>query len=119
MKTIAVIIKGIYLPYNVIDYAIEKAKKESAEIFAVFLRGTREPSKGYGYPSDLPTTETWVSNTEAVNDDEKLISDNMKLAKQMIEDEKISYRSALTTNASINEVSEIIALADLIVVDEN
>jgi len=27
MKTIAVIIKGIYLPYNVIDYAIEKAKK--------------------------------------------------------------------------------------------
>jgi hypothetical protein len=119
MKTIVVIINGIYLPYNVIDYAIEKAKKNSAEIFALFLRGAREPSKGYGYPSDLPTTETWVSDEEAVNDDEKLISDNMKLAKQMIEDEKISYRSALSTNASIDEVAKITATADLIVVDEN
>jgi len=43
----------------------------------------------------------------------------MKLAKQMIEDEKIPYRSALSTNASIDEVAKITATADLIVVDEN
>jgi hypothetical protein len=42
MRTIAVIINGIYLPYHVIDYAIEKAKKNFVEIFALFLRGTRE-----------------------------------------------------------------------------
>jgi len=119
MKTIVVIINGIYLPYHVIDYAIEKAKKNSSEIFAIFLKGTHEPSKGYGYPSDLPATETWVSDEEAVDDDEKLISDNMKLLKQMIENEKISYHSALLTEASVDELAEITATADLIVVDEN
>jgi hypothetical protein len=119
MKTIAVIINGIYLPYHVVDYAIEKAKKTSAEIFALFLRGRREPSKGYGYPSDLPTTETWVSDEESVREDERIIEDNMKLVKELIEDEKILFTSTLKTNASIEEVVEITAKADLIVVDEN
>jgi hypothetical protein len=119
MKTICIIINGINLPYNVIDYAVAEAKKNSSEIHAIFLKGTHEPSKGYGYPSDLPATETWVSDEEAVNDDEKLISDNMKLLKQMIEDEKISYHSALLTKASVDELAEITATADLVVVDEN
>jgi hypothetical protein len=119
MKTIAVIINGIYLPYHVVDYAIGKAKTNSAEIFALFLRGTREPSKGYGYPSDLPTAETWASDEESVREDERIIEDNIKLVKKLIEDEKIPFASTLKTNASIEEVAEITANADLIVVDEN
>lgn len=119
MKTIMIIINGINLPYHVIDHAIDKAKKGSSEIFALFLKGKREPPKGYGYPSDLSTTETWEPNQEAVNKDEQLISDNMQLVKQMIEDEEIPYRSSLKTNATIEDIVQIAAIADLIVVDEN
>jgi hypothetical protein len=119
MKTIAIIINGINLPYHVIDYAINKAKKMSSEIFALFLKGKHEPPKGYGYPSDLSTTETWESEEEAINEDEKLISDNMKMVRQMIENEKIFYNSVLKTNASIEDITEITTAADLIVIDEN
>ncbi len=119
MKTIVVIVNGISLPFHVIDYVISKAKKESYEIYALFLRGTKEPLKGYVFPSDLGTTETWTSEADAIKDDEKIIMDNMKLVKEMVEDEKISYRSTLKINASIDEVITIIRAADLIVVDEN
>src|SRR6266487_1899210 len=119
MKTIFIIINGISLPFHVIDYAINKAKKESYEIYALFLKGSSEPSKGYLFPSDLSTTETWTSEADAVKDDEKIISENMKLIKEMVEDEKIHYRSALKTNASIEEVIEMSTSMDLIIVDEN
>ncbi len=115
MKTIVIIINGINLPYHVIDHAIGKAKKNSSEIFALFLKRKREPSKGYGYPSDLATTETCTSDDAAVMEDEKIISQNMKIVQNMVEIEKIPYQSTLKTNTLIDEVIEITAMADLIV----
>ncbi|SRR6266498_2741388 len=119
MKTILIIINGISLPFHVIDYAIEKAKRESYRIFALFLKGTKEPPKGYVFSSDLGTTETWTSETDAIKDDEKIILENMKLVKEMVDNEKISYRSTLKTNATIDDIIEISKTAHLIVVDEN
>lgn len=75
--------------------------------------------KGYGFPSDLGSTETWTTDAEAVNADEEIIAQNMKIVQQLIEDEKIPYRSTLKTNASIDEVSNMAETAELIVVDEN
>jgi hypothetical protein len=118
MKTIAVIINGIHMPYNVIHHAIEKAKAGSSEIFALFLRGRHEPSKGYIFPSDI-TTDTWASGKKAENDDEKIMEDNMMLVKEMIEDERIPYHSALKINASVEEVVKEISTADLIIVGES
>src|SRR5205809_2672456 len=117
MKTIAIIINGTHLPYHVIHHAIEKAKKDSYEIFALFLKGKHESSVGYILPSDMATTETRNSEKMALSDDENLILDNMELIEEMVEDEKIPYRSILKTNASIDEVAEITAIADSIVVD--
>lgn len=119
MKTIVVIINGISLPYNAIDYAIEEAKKNSCGVHVLFLKGTTEPPKGYFYPSDLRTIETGASDKESAREDEKIIGDNMKLVKELIEDEKIPFTSTLKTNASINEVAASITRADLILVDEN
>ena len=119
MKTIAVIINGIRLPYHVIHHAINKAKENSCGIFALFLKGKHERSKGYGYPSDMLSTETSFFAHEVVSEDEDMITDNMQLIKQMVESEKISYHSALKTNAPVDEVAEIIASADLLVMDKN
>jgi len=119
MKTIAVIINGIHMPYNVIHHAIEKAKVDSCEIFALFLRGKHEPSKGYIFPSDIATTEVQNAERAAASGDETIISDNMDLVKQMITDENIPYHSALKINVSVEEVAKLIATADLVVVDEN
>ena len=83
------------------------------------MRGKDEPSRGYIFPSDIATTETKNAEKEAASGDEKIISDNMELVNQMITDEKIPYQSALRINASIEEVAELTATADLIVVDEN
>ena len=119
MKTIAVIINGTRLPYHVIHHAINKAKENSSGIFALFLKGKHERSKGYGYPSDMLSTETSFFADEVVSEDEDMITDNMRLIKQMVEDENISYRSVLKTNAPVDEIAEIIASADLLVMDKN
>jgi hypothetical protein len=119
MKTILMILNGINLPFHVIDFVIDKAKKESYKIYALFLKGTQEPPKGYLFPNDLATTETWTSDSDAIKDDEEIISENMKLVKEMIEDEKILYTSTLKTNASVDDVVEVSRTADLVVVDQN
>ena len=119
MKTIAVIINGTRLPYHVIHYAINKAKESSSGIFALFLKGKHERSKGYGYPSDMHSTELSFFADEVVSEDESMITDNMELIKQMIGDEGIPYQSSLKTNASVDEVAGIIASAELVVMDKN
>jgi hypothetical protein len=119
MKTICIIIDGIQLPYHVVNFAIEKAKKESYKIFAIFLKGTAEPSKGYLYPSDLSTIEKGESNQESLNEDEQIIIDNMKLVEKMAKDENVLYSATIKTDLSIAEVKKIVADADLIAIDEN
>jgi len=119
MKIIAVIINGTRLPYHVIHYAINKAKENSCSILAVFLKGKHEHSKGYGFPSDIDSAEPSFFAGEVAGEDESIIADNMQLVEQMVEDENISYQSVLKTNASIDEVAEIIAGTDRIIVDKN
>ena len=119
MKTIVTIINGIHLPYHVINYAIEKAKQESYEIHALFLKAKKEQKRGYFFPSDLGSAETVSSNDEALSADEKIIDDNMVLVREMVENEKISYRETLKTNASIEDIKKVAGPADLIVVDED
>jgi hypothetical protein len=119
MKNILVIINGARLPYHVIDYAIDKAKKNSVEISVLFLRAKHEQSKGYIFPSDLPVAGNEELNEEAVREDEQLMWDNMQIIKQKMEDEKIPYHSALKTNASVKDVAVFAATADLIVVDKD
>src|SRR5689334_22993546 len=119
MKTICVILNGIKVPYHVINFAINKAKKESYDLFALFIKGMSEPSKGYFYPSDLQTIEKSVSDKESVKEDEQIIADNMKLVEKMVENESISYSAILKTNVSIEEIKKIVAHVDLIAIDEN
>ena len=119
MKTICIIVNGISLPYSATDYAIKQAKENSCRIHAIFLKGSHEPPKGYVYPSDLRTIETGISDEESVREDEKIIRDSMKLVKELVEDEGISFTSSVKTNISIDEVVTLVGNADLVVVDEN
>ena len=119
MKTVLIILNGIRLPFHVIEFAISRAKENSGEICALFLKGGHEQSKGYIFPSDLGSTEIGVSDAEVQNEDEKIIYDNMKIVRSMIEAEKIPYREILRTNAPLSEIATISEDADLVVVDEN
>ena len=119
MKTILIILNGIRLPFHVIDFAISRAKENTSEIYALFLKGGHEQSKGYIFPSDLGSTETGVSDAEVLKEDETIIYDNMKMVRSMVEAEKIRYREILKTNASLTEIATISEDADLIVLDEN
>lgn len=110
---------GIRLPYHVVHYAIEKAKENTAAIVALFLKSKSESSKGYIFPSDLVSSETSFFADQASSNDESIITDNMQLIQQMVENENISYQSISKANASIDEVKKLIAGADLVIVDEN
>ena len=118
MKTIAVILNGTRLPYYVIHHAVNKAKEQAAEIFALFLKGKHEGSKGYLFPSDIEATDNSFFAGQTESSDESMIADNMELVKQMIEDENIVYHSAVKTNASVDAVAALLNAADLILIDE-
>ena len=119
MKTLVIIINGIHLPYAVIDHAIELAAKESYQVNALFLRSQKEPKKGYLFPSDLETTHSKNYDAQATLEDEKIMDDNMRLVKEMVESEKIPYQASLRTNASMNDIEKDTATADLIIVDKD
>lgn len=114
-----IILNGIYLPYHVIHHAIDKAKQSAGKISVLFLSGKADHSKGYGFPSDLTSVESTISNETVASSDKEIINDNMILIKQMIELEDIDYVSSIKTNASIDEIIEITSSADLIIVDED
>jgi hypothetical protein len=117
MKIIAIIFNGIHLPYPTVHYAIDKAKAEQAEIFALFLRCKHESSKGYLFPSDMATTETKHAEREAATQDDILLSDNMDNVQQMVTNEKVPYRSVLRIGASVGEIAALTADAERVIVD--
>jgi uncharacterized surface protein with fasciclin (FAS1) repeats len=119
MNTVMIILNGIHLPYHVIHYAIDKAKQNTAKISVLFLSGKTDRTKGYGFPSDLTSVESAIYNENVEGSDKEIINDNMRLVKQMVELENIEYTSTLKTNASINEITQIVSTADLIIVDED
>ena len=119
MKIIAIIINGTHFPYQVVHHAIAKAKTENAEILAVFLKGEHEVSKGYIFPSDITSTDNSFIAGLPESQDENLITDNMQSAKAMVENEGILYRSVLKTNASVDDVVEMIKTASLLLIDKN
>ena len=119
MKSICILINGISLPYDLVNYAIKEAKKSPSQIHAIFLKGTREPPKGYIYPSDLRTIESSVSDVDAIHEDEVIISDNIELVRKLIEDENLNFSSTIKTNASVCEVYEMCNNADLVLVEKN
>jgi hypothetical protein len=119
MKSVYILINGISLPYDLVNYAIEETKKSPSQIHAVFLKGTHEPPKGYLYPSDLRTIESSVSDKDAVHEDEVILSHSIELVRKLIEDENLIFSSTVKTNASVSEVCEICNNADLVLVDKN
>jgi len=119
MNTVMIILNGIHLPYHVIRYAIDKAKRTTAKISVLFLRGKTDRAKGYDFPSDLTNVEQAIPNENVESNDKEIINDNMRIIRQMVELENIDYTASLKTNASVREIAQITLTADLIIVDED
>ena len=83
------------------------------------MRAKKESKKGYSYPSDLETAHPHIYDEQAVLDDERILEDNMQIVKGMVESEKIPYNSSLRINATIKDIQNDTAAADLIIIDKD
>lgn len=117
MKSVLVIFNGIKFPYYLIEYGIAQAKYHHASVHALFLKAGKESSEGYGFPSDMAQAETLTSSEDALQDDKKIISKQMRLAKGMAEMENVSCTTELITDCSLKEMLEVVKNYDLICLD--
>ncbi len=117
MKTILFIVDGISLPFHVIEQAIKKAKEGGYSVSGLFLKGEEEPAVGYAFPSDMKAAENLTTETEAVQEDEKIIMYNMELVKSMMDLKNVSYNNMYFTNPSAEKVATLASAYNFVIID--
>lgn len=117
MKKAVLFFNGISLPFYVLEYAVKWAKNNESSIHIIFLKGEKTVETGYGFPSDLPIAETITSDEEALDEDEQIIKNNMKLAAEKVQLEDIACTTEIMENPEMDELMDSIADADILVID--
>ena len=116
MKTATVIINGIRFPHFLVDRAIAWAKKEGAQLHALFLTSGEEMPEEYAFPSDIDLAENLTDTDDSEKDSAKILRGEVKLFQDMLKADGVPGSADLMNNASLEQVLEKINPADLLFV---
>lgn len=114
MKTAIVIINGIKFPHFLIERAIAQAKKEGAQLHALFLTSGEEMPEEYAFPSDIDLAENITDTDDTEKDSMQILQSQLKLFKTMLKTENISGNAEQMNDASLEQVLEKTKSADII-----
>lgn len=118
MSTATVIFNGIRFPFYLMDGAISWAKKNKAELHAIFLEASGQEREDYAFPSDIDAAEKLTDEEDAAQGNEKIILKYIKLVEDMCKTEHLSYKIERLKNSDLDEVLEKLKTADRIFLDE-
>jgi hypothetical protein len=105
MQTVAMIFNGVHFEPAVADKAFAYAKQSQALTIALFVKAAHEKPEGYGFPSDLGAAETLFTDTDADQDDTKIIKSNMRLLEHEAANQKITLQCQLLVHPSEEELN--------------
>jgi hypothetical protein len=114
MKTAFVIINGIQFPYSLVDHAIDWAKREGGNLYALFLSDAGEVPEGYVFPSDIDLAETLNNEEDAEKDTAVIIGHQMKLFSDTAKTKDISAQSESMIDPALTDVLEKASKATLL-----
>jgi nucleotide-binding universal stress UspA family protein len=114
MKKIIVLFNGIRAPWHITAFALNIAKLNNAELYALFLK---DESLENPYPNDMEATETDLSGKNAQVENEELVEKNIGVLKTFCDDEKVTCH--FEKNISLNQLIEDSSGADLIVTNSH
>lgn len=118
MSTATVIFNGIRFPFYLMDGAISWAKKNKAELHAIFLQSSSQEREDYAFPSDIDAAEKLTDETDAAQSNEKIILNYIKLVKDMCNTEHLKCNIERLKNSTLDEVIEKLKTSDRIFLDE-
>jgi len=117
MKTALIIFNGIRFPFYMVDHVMAWAKKNSAQLHALFIKAKHREKEGYVFPSDLDAAENLTGNEDLEQGDVAVIHNQMKLLKDVARSENISLESNLLTDPSLDDILEIAKKSDILFID--
>lgn len=108
MQAVAMVFNGIHFEQAVAKKAFAYAQQSQSPVIALFVKATREKPEGYGFPSDLDAAETLATNTEADQDDKKIIESNIRMLEHEAVIQKIALQCQLLENPSEEQFNAVV-----------
>lgn len=103
-------------PIHIITFAIQFARQNSAVIQAVYLTEVKEPANSnYPFPNDLTMAEDFSSTEKNLQDNSRLIEDNIKVFKKECELNGVTF--SIEKNNTVKELIDKTGNSDLLVID--
>src|SRR4051812_38517917 len=80
MKKLLVLIPDYGIPHHVLQWAIQLTKKDPCYIQGLFIGNAyTADTEGYGFPSDIHSTDRQYSNIETKLEEQNLLETQIKL----------------------------------------
>jgi nucleotide-binding universal stress UspA family protein len=114
MKKILVLFNGVNAPWHVSTFAINFAKQNEAEVFALFLK---DETYGYPYPSDIGSVQSDLLPEKEKADNKELKEKNIQIFKTFCADENVKFD--FDKDVSLKKVMELSSDAYCIVTDSH
>jgi nucleotide-binding universal stress UspA family protein len=114
MKKIIVLFNGINAPWHITTFALNIAKQNDAEVYALFLK---DETSGYIYPSDIASVQQELSPKGEKEDNDNLEEKNIQLFKTFCDDEKV--KCSFEKNVSLKKLIDLSSDADCVVTDSH
>lgn len=115
-KTAVVIINGISFPYALVDHALAWAKKERAQLRALFLTSGREMPEEYVFPTEIDLDKNIIDSNDSQKDGVNILRGHAKLFMDMLKAEGLSGSVEHINNASLHTVQERVKSATTLII---
>ena len=118
MHKILVVFNGITSQVHLMEHALDRAKVNGSAVHAVFMRGKDDKNAGYLFPSDMEIVDSLTDSEDALDDDTKIINQEIKLANTMANLEKVPFTSQIIIDCKLDQLVTIASDFDLILIDD-
>lgn len=117
MKTALVIFNGIRFPFYLADHVVSWAKKNDANLHALFIKAKHREEEGYVFPSDIDAAQDLTGTDDIEQGDVLVIRSQIKLLEDMAKTENIPFKSELLTGPYLEDILETAKSSDILFID--
>jgi hypothetical protein len=117
MKTTALLINGVSLPYHVLDKGIELARNNSNKVKAVIVYQNNDDTDRYVFPSDIEMSKADFSESNAEKSLLELITHNEQFVRGYYKRHDTDVDTVVLQNPSMEDISNEVAEYDKVIMD--
>src|SRR5215212_9645629 len=117
MKTAAILINGVSLPYQVLDKGIDHVKETGSSIKAVIIYQNNDDDERYIFPSDIELSKNKFSESDAEKSLLDLITHNQLFINTYYKKHNVVIDTVVLQNPSMKDINLQLSNTDKIFMD--